>query len=61
MVDMFTSIYRVPFVLLFDTAIVHDGCLQPCLFAQNCGDTAAAQIIIEIPYYAEESRQALSS
>jgi hypothetical protein len=58
---MFTSIYRVLFVLLFDTAIIHDGCLQLCLFAPNCGDTAAVQTIIEMPYYAVESRQALPS
>ena len=48
-------------VLLRDTAIIHDGCLQLYLFTPNCGDTAAVQIIIEIPYYAAESRQALRS
>jgi hypothetical protein len=58
---MFTSIYLVLFVLLFDTVIVYDGCLQLCLFAPNGGDTGAAQIIIEKPYHAGESRQVLRS
>ena len=60
--DAYVYIYlSCSLVLLRDTAIIHDGCLQLYLFTPNCGDTAAVQIIIEIPYYAAESRQALRS